>query len=208
MTKFRITMIAILAIVFTFSSCNKDDDSCVESIWYEDADDDGFGNINVTQESCNQPTGFVSNSDDIDDTNNNLNPNTVWQGNKITFEKANAADWTQEANQDRITDNVWITRANIQGIFNIAQETEFDDDDYTSPIDTEWAIGTIADGVDTLTFDTWDNTHDENPSSLLNVNAVLHLITDDIYIDIKFLSWASGGSGGQGGFSYERSTNN
>ncbi len=32
---------------------------------------------------------------------------------------------------------------------------------------------------------------------------VLHLITDDIYIDIKFLSWTSGGNGG---FSYERST--
>jgi hypothetical protein len=33
---------------------------------------------------------------------------------------------------------------------------------------------------------------------------VVHLITDDIYIDIKFLSWTSGGAGG--GFSYERST--
>ena len=33
---------------------------------------------------------------------------------------------------------------------------------------------------------------------------VVHLITDDIYIDIKLLSWSSGGTGG--GFSYERST--
>ncbi len=43
-----------------------------------------------------------------------------------TFTKSNNADWTLEANQDRITDNVWITRANNSGIFNIATETEAD----------------------------------------------------------------------------------
>ena len=36
----------------------------------------------------------------------------------------------------------------------------------------------------------------------MGINAVLHLKTDDIYIDIKFLSWAAG----SGGYSYERST--
>ncbi len=41
-------------------------------------------------------------------------------------------------------------------------------------------------------------------------NMVIHLITDDIYIDIKFLSWTPGGgdTSGLGGFSYERSTPN
>ena len=34
---------------------------------------------------------------------------------------------------------------------------------------------------------------------------VVHLITDNIYIDIKFTSWGQG-SGAGGGFSYERST--
>ena len=33
---------------------------------------------------------------------------------------------------------------------------------------------------------------------------MLHLITDDIYIDVSFISWTNGGNGG--GFSYERST--
>jgi len=127
---------------------------------------------------------------------------TTWTGPKITFTKTNNADWTLEANQDRITDNVWITRANNQGIFNIVTETDYSD--FSSPADTEWAIGTTA-NIGSLTFDNWEDTSGSNPPSLVDQDMVVHLITDDIYIDIKFLSWQSGGAGG--GFSYERSTN-
>ena len=141
---------------------------------------------------------------------NTTNAQTEWTGTTTTFTKSNNADWTLEANQDRITDNVWITRANNSGIFNIATETEADGSSGNgiSPADTEWAFGTISDGVSSLTFTTWGVSHTDetggNPPSLVNQDMVLHLITDDIYIDIKFLSWSSGGSGG--GFSYERST--
>ena len=72
---------------------------------------------------------------------------------------------------------------------------------------TEWAIGTTAD-IGTVTFQNWEDTSNSNPPSLVNRDLVVHLITDNIYIDIKFTSWASGQSGGQGGFSYERSTMN
>ena len=135
---------------------------------------------------------------------NQIYSQTEWTGPTITVTKADFADWTLPANQDALTANVILTRADNRGIFNIAQETEFDNNNYTSPIDTEWAIGTIADGVGTLTFDTWDNTHGADPSSIINVDVVLHLITDDIYIDTKITAWTSGGAGG--GFTYERST--
>jgi len=36
--------------------------------WYQDADGDGFGNPDVSVTDCVQPTGYVSNSDDLDDT--------------------------------------------------------------------------------------------------------------------------------------------
>lgn len=73
-----------------------------------------------------------------------------------------------------------------------------------SPADTEWAFGTTANiGI---TFNDWETTIASSPPDMVGLNMVLHLITDDIYIDIKFLSWASGKSGGYGGFSYERST--
>ena len=135
---------------------------------------------------------------------NTINAQTEWTGPLTTFTKADGADWTLEANQDRITNNVWITRANNKGVFNIVTEADYTR--FSSPADTEWAIGTIADGVGSLTFDNWEDTSVSNPPSLVNQDMVVHLITDDIYIDIKFLSWASGDSGGQGGFSYERST--
>ena len=140
-----------------------------------------------------------------------VNAQTEWTGPTITITKADFADWTLPANQDMLTANVILTRADNRGIFNIAVETEFDNYDYLSPLDTEWAIGSIADGVGTLTFDTWDNTHGADPTSVVGTPQVLHLITDDIYIDITVTSWTqgpnSGGAGG-GGFSYDRSTDN
>jgi hypothetical protein len=61
--------------VFMFS-CNSD---CDEVTWYEDADQDGFGNAAITQESCDQPSGFVSNDTDVDDNiAGELTLHTAW----------------------------------------------------------------------------------------------------------------------------------
>jgi hypothetical protein len=135
---------------------------------------------------------------------------TEWTGPMITFTKTNNADWTLEQNQDRITDKVWITRGENRGIFNIAVESVGGQSGTgPQPSDTEWAFGSISDGVQNLSFSTWGATHSSttagNPPSLIGRNMVVHLITDDIYIDIRFLSWSTSGSGG--GFSYERSSN-
>lgn len=48
------------------SSCSKDE-SCIEVTWYEDMDNDGFGNPSVSQTSCEQPDGFVSDNTDVND---------------------------------------------------------------------------------------------------------------------------------------------
>jgi hypothetical protein len=127
----------------------------------------------------------------------------VWSGLDFTFEKANFADWTLPENQDRITDNVWITRADNQGIFNIAQEPGYDgfDDQGPSPVDTEWAFGT-TDDYQNLSYTTWAQAHGGFPPGLVGQDMVVHLISDDIYIDIQFTGWQGGGQGG--GFSYMR----
>ena len=50
------------------ANAKKDDGSCkYATIWYQDADGDGQGNIFVTMSSVDQPSGYVSNSTDAND---------------------------------------------------------------------------------------------------------------------------------------------
>ena len=72
-----------------------------------------------------------------------------------------------------------------------------------SPQGTEWALGTTAD-LDNLEFKSLKPAADNQLKEVPGQSFVLHLIEEDIYIDVTFLSWTAGGSGG--GFSYERST--
>ena len=126
---------------------------------------------------------------------------TIWTGAKMTFTKADGADPTQMVNQDRITDNVWITRGNNGGqIFNI--KTEVLASSSASPVDTEWAIGTTA-SIGSLTFQPFRAALGGQPKNQVGIDLVVHLITDDIYIDIKILQWSDGRLGG---FSYSRAT--
>jgi hypothetical protein len=134
-----------------------------------------------------------------------LSPNTqaatIWTGAPTTFSKTGADDPTDPAHQDRITPNVWITRDINHGIYNAKSEASFAHS--FSPADTEWANGTTA-NYSTLSYhdwNTWAKGVNPTPPSTVNVPAVVHLISEDIYIDIKFLSWSGGGT-----FSYQRST--
>jgi len=122
----------------------------------------------------------------------------IWAGYDVEFVKADGADWTLPENQDRLTDNVWLTRQDTQGLFNIVSESEYTD--FVSPMDTEWAFGT-TDDIGSLVFDCWECITGSTPPDLVGQNAVVHLITDDIYIDIRFTSWSCCGAGG---FEYVR----
>ena len=63
--------------------CNNEDDDCDGNIdenpqdpivFYQDADNDGFGSMVSTLPSCLQPAGYVSNNTDCDDTNPSVSP--------------------------------------------------------------------------------------------------------------------------------------
>lgn len=140
---------------------------------------------------------------------NSLNAQTFWTGDFMSFTKAPNADWNLESNQDRLTNNVWITRKNTQSIFNIAVENGYGGSSI-SPVDTEWAFGQISNDVTTLNFMPFVQLMGGAGSlstNVLNHAMVLHLISDDIYVDIEFNQWSQGSSGG-GGFAYRRSTSN
>ena len=63
-------------------TCNNLDDNCNGLIddgltfikYYADADGDGYGNANIHVLACSQPTGYVHDHHDCDDTNPNINP--------------------------------------------------------------------------------------------------------------------------------------
>jgi predicted outer membrane repeat protein len=63
-------------------TCNNVDDNCdgqtdegLRLTYYDDNDNDGFGDPNLPTAACSQPNGFVSNNLDCDDTRASINPN-------------------------------------------------------------------------------------------------------------------------------------
>ncbi len=124
----------------------------------------------------------------------------IYTGSSIAFSKADESDPSEEANQDRITDNVWITRGNEGGqIFNIKQESSANKD--ASPVGTEWAIGK-TDEIASLDFKPFRNAVG-SPQDVVGKDLVLHLIDEDEYLQVKFTSWTMKKAGG---FAYERAT--
>ena len=56
-------------------AATQDDGSCIApSVWYADTDNDGFGDASNTLNACSQPTGYVADNTDCDDTNLNVYP--------------------------------------------------------------------------------------------------------------------------------------
>ncbi len=133
----------------------------------------------------------------------------VWTGPTISFSKPSGDNHTLPVNQDRLTANVALTRGNTQGMINILAESSYAS---LSPADTLWATALNNPG-DTITatnwaaldFTTWSAAYANSVGpNILNYDAVVHLVTDDVYLDLRFTSYQGGGSGGA--FSYQRST--
>jgi hypothetical protein len=125
----------------------------------------------------------------------------VWNGPMMNF-ASSSTDWTQQTNQDHITADVWLTRAATKGMFNAASEGFYTSG--SSPADTEWAIGSLANYA-SLTYSDWQTCYGgpgQLQGNITSEDAVLHLISDNIYIGIRFTFWG----GSAGGFAYERTT--
>ena len=131
-----------------------------------------------------------------------VNEFNIWDGPTIEFTKEAEVDPMVEANQDRITSSVWITRGNDGGqIFNIAEEAEYNKQN--SPTGTRWAVGELSE-VESLTFNSLRGTL-ENPKDHVGTNLVMHIVEEDVYLSVKFTRWDQNKAGG---FTYERSTEN
>lgn len=135
----------------------------------------------------------------------------VWSGLTFSFTRPDGVDGTLPEYQDTITPNVVFARQDTQGLYNAASEIGYG---ASSPEFTEWATGLIPanDGLTiaatnhaALTFTNWGTAYGNSVgNTIVGESAVVHLIAEDVYLDIKFTSWANARNGGQGGFEYLR----
>ncbi len=139
----------------------------------------------------------------------------VWTGYNFDFTRPPGISVTHPHYRDVITPSVAFARGASAGLFNIIAESSFS---ATSPTGTRWATELIAGngGLEIaasnwqqLNFSDWNSAYGGSGNLLANIasqNAVVHVVAEDIYFDIRFITWENGRTGGMGGFSYQRST--
>src|SRR3954465_12651967 len=109
----------------------------------------------------------------------------VWTGPLLYFTNYTPAD------VDMITPSVWITRGPMHGLYNVAGGAENHYTHYLSPVQTEWSYGELSDYA-SLTYNSWEGwfggAQSGGPFTTVGRDAVLHIIPEDTYIGITFLS--------------------
>jgi hypothetical protein len=134
----------------------------------------------------------------------------VWSGLGVTFSKTTGADPTLPQNQDRVTSHVWLTRGDTGGLYNAVLESSYDKVARTAPADTEWATDLNNPGQTiaaanwpALSFTSWSAAYGGHVGlTIVGLDAVAYLITDNVYLDVRVTDWNGGESGG--GFTYLR----
>ncbi len=155
--------------------------------------------VSVSSGSVSEEVTVTVNLVDVSEVD--ISALTLWEGTSTTFTKENGGDPTLASSQDRISENVWLTRGNEGILFNAVSESVANNT--SSPAGTEWAQGTFAD-LGMMEFTNFRAAcPSDKPKNVVGIPMVLHLIQDDVYIQLTITSWAQGKLGG---FTYQRST--
>ena len=128
--------------------CNGEDDNCDTVVdedtaldapsWYQDLDNDTFGNPNSSQRSCTQPTGYILNNTDCDDTDSSQNPNANELCNgeddncDTVVDENTAVDaqtWYQDFDSDTFGDVAVSQNSCTQPSGHVLNNTDCDDSD-------------------------------------------------------------------------------
>ncbi len=130
----QITLLMMAAL--TLVACVEDPDQpCASQTWYQDADNDGLGNPDVSLSDCEQPTGYVANADDDNDVcAENVDECGVCGG-------TGAPTWYADTDEDGLGDPQNTLSDCEQPSGYVANADDADDtvDDNLSPIERAFA---------------------------------------------------------------------
>jgi len=128
-------------------------DTSTGSAWYADADGDGFGDAATSTEACEQPSGYLEDSSDCDDTDAEVNPDATEVCNGLdddcdgTIDEDDAADagtWYADTDGDGFGNADVSTVACDQPSGTVDDDSDCDDTDAeVNPDAVE-----VCDGID------------------------------------------------------------
>jgi uncharacterized protein (DUF2141 family) len=125
---------------------------------------------------------------------------TIWTGSTINFTHSAG---TGELADTLVNGAVVLTRGSFGGLYNSA--TEGGANSGSSPADTEWAEGSLA-NYNSLSYGPCPLEAGNHPPGFVGTTYVVHLINEDIYLSLTLTSWGGQGGAGDKSFSYTRST--
>jgi hypothetical protein len=120
----------------------------------------------------------------------------------ISITKANYSNYELAENQDRISENVWLTRANAKGLFNIALEPVYNSATHNSPLGTLWYNGPALEASPGDYNPGLRNVVGSLGDNLVGNTVSMYVPESRSYYDLDFTSWTNNAAGG--GFSYDR----
>ena len=135
------------------NNCDGQIDEGVINPYYEDTDSDGYGNPNISTDSCQQPSGYVADNTDCDDSDASVNPATTEIPYNGKDDDCNSATPDDDLDGDGFI-SVNDCNDNDSGIFPGAAETPYDgidqdcDGNDLNDLDFDGYIATQAGGND------------------------------------------------------------
>jgi hypothetical protein len=178
-----------------------DEDTAVDAVeWYADSDSDGYGDAAVTDTECSQPSGYVSDSTDCDDSLTSVYPGADEYCNGIDDDcdtdidedtAVDAVDWYADTDSDGYGDASVIDRECNQPSGYVSDDTDCDDaraatypgaDEYCNGIDDD--CDTDIDENSAVDATTWYLDQDEDgygdaAMSVVDCDEPSGFITDD-----------------------------
>jgi hypothetical protein len=132
-----------------------EDDAVDASTWYADADGDGYGDSTNTDIACTQPTGYLADNTDCDDTSATINPGGTeicdsadndCDGAVDEDDAVDAQTWYADSDNDGYGDAATTYTACSQPSGTVSDNTDCDDNNAPN---TYPGAAEYCDGVDT-----------------------------------------------------------